>query len=210
MNRMTIAVLAMAVLCACLVALRSAAAQPTTGSNPGSTADPESERENGDLADAAPGSLSGPVAPAEPLGSSDGAAGENGPEAAAQPPQDGEKAAPSTPAEQADEDPVGTLGELVAAVRAGQWRAAAALALALLMLALAKARNWGPAQRLFGGDRGGAILVMLLSLAGGLSTALASEAPLDWKLFLGVVTVAFTAVGGYTWIKRLIWPADKA
>lgn len=102
-------------------------------------------------------------------------------------------------------DPLTTGGDLIQAVRSGQWRLAASLALALLMLLLGKARNasWSP----FKGDRGGAILVGLLAFAGALSTALATSAPLDWKLLLGTMGVLWTAVGGYTWIKRIIWPA---
>jgi len=115
----------------------------------------------------------------------------------------------STPAEKADEDPLGSLSELVKAVKEGNWRYAASLVLALLMLGLSKARRWGPMQKAFSGDRGGALLVGILALAGAFATALASSEPLDWKLFVGAAGVMFTAVGGYTWIKRLVWPSDR-
>lgn len=94
--------------------------------------------------------------------------------------------------------------DLVKAVRTGQWRMAASLALGLIMLLLSKLRE---KFKWFKGDRGGAILVAILAFGGASSTALASSAPLDWKLFLGTLGVMWTAVGGYSWIKKLIWPA---
>ena len=108
-------------------------------------------------------------------------------------------------AERAEADPLAVGLELVDAVRKGNWRLAIALGLALLMVLGAKARD---KVKWFRGDRGGALLVMGLSLAGALATALASDAALDWKLFLGAAGVAWTAVGGYTWFKRLVWPKD--
>ena len=116
-----------------------------------------------------------------------------------------------TPAETAQADPIGTAGQLVADVRAGDWRHAAALVLALLMLGLGKLRNsWAPAKRFFGGDRGGAVLVGLLAVVGALSTALVADAPLDWRLFAGALMTAWTAVGGYIWVKRIWRPKDQA
>lgn len=121
-------------------------------------------------------------------------------------PVDVEAAPATTPSIEAD--PIGTVETLVKSIREGNWRLVAALALGLLMLGLAKAREWGPVAKLFSGDRGGAILVAVLALGGALSAALLSSASLDWKLFVGALGVAWTAVGGYTWAKRLIWPKD--
>jgi hypothetical protein len=112
-----------------------------------------------------------------------------------------------SPPNQPASDPLTTLGKLVDSVRGGQWRHAASLALILVMLALGKVRG---KLKWFKGDRGGAVLVGILALAGALSTALASDAALDWRLFLGAAGVMWTAVGGYTWAKRLIWPKDPA
>lgn len=97
--------------------------------------------------------------------------------------------------------------ELVEAFRSGDWRLVAAFALIALMIGLRRVREFVPQLR---GDRGGAILVMLLSLAGALSTSLATDAPVDAKMFLSAVAITWTAVGGYTWIKRLIWPKPEA
>jgi hypothetical protein len=95
---------------------------------------------------------------------------------------------------------------LVQAFRSGDWRLVAAFALIALMVGLRRIREKLP---WFQGDRGGAIMVMLLSLAGALSTSLATDAPVDVRMFLSAVAIAWTAVGGYTWLRRLIWPADK-
>jgi len=114
---------------------------------------------------------------------------------------------PASAPEAAEKDPLGTLGQLVAAVRAGHWRLAASLALALLMVVLARVRD---RIKWFRGDRGGAALVGLLALGGALVSALSSSAPLDWKLFLGAAGVMWTAVGGYTWVKRLLWPKKES
>lgn len=113
--------------------------------------------------------------------------------------------AAESPADTVEADPAGALVSFVESVRAGNWRGVAALVLGALMLVLGKVRDkisW------FRGDRGGAILVMVLALAGTLSTALASSADLDSRLFAGAAGLAWTAVGGYTWFKRLVWPQD--
>ncbi|MHC4177401.1 MAG: hypothetical protein ACYSWU_07840 [Planctomycetota bacterium] len=103
----------------------------------------------------------------------------------------------------AEPDAVGTIEELVGAIRNGNWRMVAALGLVLLMLVLGKVRH---KVGFFKGDRGGAILLGVLSLGGALIVALQSDAPLDWKLFLGALGVMWTAAGGYNWFKRIIWP----
>ena len=115
------------------------------------------------------------------------------------------EAAESSPAPASEADPVGILFQIINDVRTGNWRLVAAGGLALLMLVLTKLRD---KVRWFKGDRGGAVLVMLLSLGGALSTALFSSAELDLKLFLGAAGIAWTAVGGYTWLKKLLWPGD--
>jgi len=129
------------------------------------------------------------------------------PEAPAAPPAAVEPAvAPEvTPAEKAEEDPMGTAVQLVQDIKSGNWRMVAAAVLAFLMLGLAKVRD---KVKFFSGDRGGAILVGILGLAGAISSALATDTALDWKLFVGAMGVTWTAVGGYSWIKKLWKPAD--
>lgn len=110
------------------------------------------------------------------------------------------------PVAAAEVDPLGTVDKIVSAVRAGEWRFVASLLLALLMVALSRIREIGPAKKFFSGDRGGAILVGILAVSGALASALATDARLDWRLFLGAAGVMWTAVGGYTWFKRIVWP----
>lgn len=109
-----------------------------------------------------------------------------------------------SPATKAEADPFGTVQAIVNATKTGNWRLVASLLLAVLMLALSKVRDkiaW------FSGDRGGAVLVMVLALCGTLSAALATSVPISASLIFGALGVCWTAVGGYSWVRRLIWPA---
>ena len=115
-------------------------------------------------------------------------------------------ASPATPAAKADANPLGTIGELLHAVKTGDYRMAAALALALLMAGLGKVRG---RIKWFAGDRGGAVLAAVLGFAGALSTALAAGAAIDLRLFTTAAQVTLIAVGGYTWLMRVWRPADK-
>ena len=101
--------------------------------------------------------------------------------------------------------PVDALMQLVTAAKEGNWRLVAALGLGLSMLVFNKVR---PRIKWLKGDRGGAVSVMAMSLAGAFSTALLTDAEMDLKLVVGAVGVAWTAAGGYTWMKRLLWPKD--
>lgn len=105
-----------------------------------------------------------------------------------------------------ESDPFGSLSAFVAAIKLGNWKLVAGIALAGVMMVLSKVRD---KIKWFKGDRGGAVLVMVLSLAGALSTGLMAGAAFDLKMVLGAIGVAWTAVGGYTWLKRLIWPQDQ-
>jgi hypothetical protein len=93
------------------------------------------------------------------------------------------------------------IDQVVRDVQRGNWRYAMAGALSLLMLALQRARG---KVRWFAGRRGGAILVMVLALAGSLVTVLASSTPLTPGLLFGAFTVALTAVGGWEWVRALL------
>jgi len=110
----------------------------------------------------------------------------------------------TTPAEA---DPVDSVRDVVAGARSGNWRMVVGAALALLMLGLKTARD---KTKWFSGDRGGAILVLSLSLCGALGTSLATGLPVDLRMLVGVFGVAFTAAGGYSVIKSLFWPAKRA
>lgn len=91
-------------------------------------------------------------------------------------------------------------------IKGGNWKLAVAAILSLLMTLLGKFRGMIP---IFAGDRGGSLLVMVLSVLGSVATALGTGAPLDWNLLISAAGVAFTAVGGWTWFNQVIRPADK-
>lgn len=112
--------------------------------------------------------------------------------------------APGTLPDRVTTDPVGFGQTMWEAIRSGQWRLLAAGILAALM-ALGIRFN----VRLFGiTDRGKATAVMVLALLGTTSAGLAGILPLSLELFIGAVTLAFTAVGGRQWLSRFLWPQD--
>jgi surface polysaccharide O-acyltransferase-like enzyme len=102
--------------------------------------------------------------------------------------------------------PEDAITSVVTNVRGGNWKLAVAAILSLLMTVLAKARNLVP---FFKGDRGGSILVMVLALMGSFATALGTGSKVDLNLALAAIGVAFTAVGGWTWVNQMVRPADK-
>ena len=104
------------------------------------------------------------------------------------------------------DDPLEAVASLVSSIKNGQWRHAASFALVLVMLGIGKFRDkvsW------FKGDRGGTLLVGGLALLGGLASALAADQSIDFSLLTGAIGVGLTAIGGYTGVKKLIWPSDK-
>lgn len=54
-------------------------------------------------------------------------------------------------------------------------------------------------------DRGGALLVLLTSIAGGFANAFLAGSPLSWGLVLSAVTTGLAAAGGYSIIKKLVF-----
>ena len=57
-------------------------------------------------------------------------------------------------------------------------------------------------------DRGGALLALLLSECAGLSTALLAPT-FSWMHLVDAASMALTAVGGYTVLRRILKPSDK-
>lgn len=115
-------------------------------------------------------------------------------------------AAPADPAPAATTPPAPSVDRAVTALRTGDWRLLAAIVLSFIMAGLGRLRARVAWLR---GDRGGAVLVAALALLGSLAVSLEAGAPIDAKLFLTALAITWTAVGGYTWVKRLIWPTDK-
>ncbi len=109
--------------------------------------------------------------------------------------------APGAPQAGETDEPLDVLGQIVQAARSGNWRLVASGALVLVMFCLRRFRDrvtW------FGTSRGGATLAMGLALAGAFASALATSAPIDWRLVTGAIGVAFTGVGGYHWFRRVL------
>jgi hypothetical protein len=104
------------------------------------------------------------------------------------------------------QDPGGVVASLLAAAKAGQWRLLAGLVLSVLVWA---ARRWGSgAVPWLKTDRGGAVLVLLLALLGGIGTSLAGSGPFGLSLLVNSLSMAFVSAGGYTVVKRILSPSD--
>lgn len=99
--------------------------------------------------------------------------------------------------------PQTSIGDVVAAARAGKWLVAIGGALILLTALL----RWVAARaglKWFATDRGGAVLVGLTSLFSALGTTLiAPGAHLDFTTFAAALAVTWSAAGGYSWLKKI-------
>jgi hypothetical protein len=78
---------------------------------------------------------------------------------------------------------------------------AAGALLSVLVLAINKARG-------FVTDRAGALQVAVLALIGGVLSSIVSGAPIDPKLVEAVLTVGLSAIGGYSFVKKIMYPSD--
>jgi len=103
--------------------------------------------------------------------------------------------------------PETSIGDIVAAARAGKWLVAIGGALILLTALL----RWLAAKAnlpWFATDRGGAVLVGATSLLMALGTTLvAPGAHLDFTTFAAALAVTWSAAGGYSWLKKLFGSA---
>ena len=88
-------------------------------------------------------------------------------------------------------------------IMAGHWLAAAALAL-VFCVAIVKRYAPGKFGELVHSDPGGALTTLLMAFGGALATATMGGAPWSWKMLWTALTVAVTAAGGYSLIKKLI------
>ncbi|RJS14607.1 hypothetical protein DRW03_34580 [Corallococcus sp. H22C18031201] len=89
------------------------------------------------------------------------------------------------------------------AVTGRNYALAAALVVVVLVYLLRK--FGGMFVPWFSTDRGGAVLVLGVSLAGAVANALAAGAPFSLGLMLTALKVALTAAGGFTLVKRLVF-----
>lgn len=94
------------------------------------------------------------------------------------------------------------------AVQTGNWKLVAALAVvALVWLARRVGGNYIPLLKT---DRGGALLVLLLGVAGALATAFTAGATLTAQVLFHGITTGIMAAGGFNLMKKLLWPTVPA
>ncbi len=85
-------------------------------------------------------------------------------------------------------------------------------ALALIGCVWVARKPWALGKiKFFQTDRGGVIMVLGLSIIGGLANAIIAlgKFPTDVMTYKAILQTAITAIGGYVALKRIIWPADK-
>lgn len=102
------------------------------------------------------------------------------------------------------------LVKLYANVMSGDWRAVASvLVIAVVWVVRHDSlpfTTWVPFLKT---DRGGVVLVLAVSVLGGVGTALAASGPLTVPLFITCVGNALFAAGGFNLLKKFIAPKDS-
>lgn len=94
---------------------------------------------------------------------------------------------------------------LVRAASSGNWYFVLS---ALLVAAVWAARKYlSPKIPFLGGDVGGILLAFAMAFFGAVASALGAGAPISMPLFVAAAKIAFTAMGGYTALKKLVGPA---
>lgn len=105
------------------------------------------------------------------------------------------------------QDPAGFAKDTYDAVKSGQWWLLASL---IVIAATFVARKWGakviPWLKT---DRGGTVLAFSVAFLGGLAHAVAAEGSPSWEMLQTSLKVALGAVGGYTGLRKTLFPKDK-
>lgn len=105
-------------------------------------------------------------------------------------------------------DDVGALASLaITAVRTGNWWALAALLLSV-MVSLAR-KFFAKSLPFLASDRGGFLTVVVLSLLGGLATALVGGRAIGPDLLIDCLKVALVAAGGFVGFKKVFLDGAK-
>lgn len=105
-----------------------------------------------------------------------------------------------------DANPLGFLESLFNAAKAGNWRLLSALALVGLVYVI---RKFGQkALPWLGTDRGGAVSALVVGVAGSLSLALMSSAPINAAMIVNGLGLGVMAAGGFVVVKRILFPSD--
>lgn len=93
---------------------------------------------------------------------------------------------------------------LFEAISQGRWDLVAALVVVLIVLVV---RRFGPSKIPFlRTDAGGVILVLATALSGAVASALAAGQVFSLALLYTAFKIAAAAAGGYSMIKKLVWP----
>lgn len=140
------------------------------------------------------------------------------------PAPDGDAAEPESPASEPDadadgaeevpDDAVGLLERAYRAVTSGDWSGLGGAVLLLIAMVATQRKFLGGVIDFFATDRGGVVLVFLNAFGGALGHSLLVEVSGgDMKLgaaLLAALGVAIGAIGGYTGVKKFLWPKDAA
>ena len=103
----------------------------------------------------------------------------------------------------------GVLAETaIAAVKTSNWRHLAAVVLIGLTLLIKKLGSKIKFLKFLDTDRGGAALVVFNGVAGTLAALLLSDAAITTQALVDGVTLGLESAGGFTVVKRIIWPKD--
>jgi hypothetical protein len=116
----------------------------------------------------------------------------------------------SAPIPDPDSNPGDFLEQSFAALRSGNWTIVAAFA--LIGVTWVARKPWALGRiKFLSTDRGGVVLALSVSLIGGFAHALAATGKLpDLTTLKAILTTAVAGMGGYTALKRLVWPPTPA
>lgn len=107
---------------------------------------------------------------------------------------------------------VGFIKLIIDAAKAGNWKLAVVLSLVLLVWLTRKFGTMipGPVGKAIGSDAGGVITTFFWALLGVFSAALTAGVKIDLHLAVEALLLAFTAMGGWVAIKKVLPESWKA
>lgn len=122
---------------------------------------------------------------------------------AAPPPATVDRPSTTPPVPDPSTDAGGWASKLYDNVHGGHW----AIAAGLLLIGIVALLRWvGRGVKWFHTDRGAVLLTLLVSFLGSVGMTLAKGGGVGLQTFVAAITLAWTASGGLSHIKRLIWP----
>lgn len=102
-------------------------------------------------------------------------------------------------------DVTGFANLVLQSVQQGRWAMVAAL---LVIAAVASLRKWGPAW--VATDRASTLFALLTGAAGAVGARLIAGTPMTLSVLCDGAAVALTAIGGYSAVKKILFPSDAA